>query len=491
MNKKLIITEEQYNNLKFFILESTFFDMADKTIKKGDTIIINTNGKELNFNVISNFSGQIYMDNIDKNSEYFGKRIFLTKMSFEDNNNLVIQVAKDDEQKNEEPLKGSTWSKMTLKNVEDIAVNRGGKLLDNTSDEPNLDEPNLDENKKLKERFLEELVTLKEGESLVLKTNGKLEELVLDFISKSSGFIHFELSESTEDALGNVNITGVDISTNEDDMEVDEDGLLTIKIITYESKDGKIVVNESKIQNITEFSVINTEVKKDDEEDGDDGDEEDSGSNLDAEKMQQYIENDPKFKKAILNFKGKLSPSQLASFANEWEIAFAGKSSQKNNGPDSSGTLKVKEILNSYEKTKLERFGNNFREKSKINFTPLDNVSIPYKSKGGDVDFVLVKGDIYDEEMAVYYRGIDDSEISKYKGQYNVKLSNNSFEIILKEKADKPNVYICDVVKLYKVKVKNNQDVEEIQTRRTPPQENVYIRLINSSGYKSEENQKN
>ena len=481
MDKKLIITEEQYKKLKFFLLESTFDVMANDVIHKGDRIIITIGDKKYNFIVVDNHGGQIYMDVIDRGSEYFQKRAFLTKTSFQ-NNTLELRVASDS-QKEEKPLNGNSWSKWVLRNVEQIDVYRNGKVIDGTNYDPN-----EEKNNERKLNFIETLETLNEGESLVIKTDGKLEELVLDFMSKSSGFIHFELSESTEDALGNVNITGVDVSTNEDEIEVTENGLLSINIITYESKDGNMEKNESRIQNITDFSVINTEVESDEEDDDDD--EEESKSNLDVKKMQQYIENDPKFKKAILNFKGKLSPSQLSSFANEWEIAFAGKSSQKNDGPDSSGTLKVKEILNSYEKNKLERFGNNFREKSKINFTPLDNVSIPYKSKGGDVNFVLVKGDIYDEEMAVYYRGIDDSEISKSKGQYNVKLSNNSFEIILKEKADKPNVYICDVVKLYKVKVKNNQDVEEIQTRRTPPQENVYIRLINSAGYKSEENQK-
>ena len=41
MNKKLVITEQQYKNLKFFLLESTFDEMAKKVIKKGDTIILN------------------------------------------------------------------------------------------------------------------------------------------------------------------------------------------------------------------------------------------------------------------------------------------------------------------------------------------------------------------------------------------------------------------------------------------------------------------
>jgi len=483
MNKKLIITEEQYKNLKFFILESTFFDMAEKTIKKGDTITIDTNGKELNFNVISNFTGQIYMDNIDENSEYFGKRVFLTKLSFEDNKNLVMQVAKDDEQKNEEPRRGNTWPKMTLKNVEDINVIRNDELLDGTNYDPNKEKNDI-----RKTDFIKMLLSLNEGDAIVLKTNGKLEEVVLDFMHKSSGSILFELSESTEDALGNVNITGVEVSTNEDDIEVSENGLLTIKIITYETKGDNMEKNESKIQNIKEYHVIETEEDTEEEKSGEEGEEDnpeiEPENNLDIKKMQQYMQNDPEFKKAFLNYKGKLAPSVWASFANE----FKKDSKSSNKGPKSSGLIKVKGILDSYESKKLERFGSNFKKRAKIRFIPLENISIPYKSKGGDVDFILEKGKIYEQENAVYYKGADDSELSK--NEFNLKLANNSFEIILKEKSDTPNVYICDVVKLYKVKVKNEQDEEVIQTKKTPPQKDVYIRLINSDGYESDENQK-
>ncbi len=188
-----------------------------------------------------------------------------------------------------------------------------------------------------------------------------------------------------------------------------------------------------------------------------------------------------------MNYKGKLSPTKLASFTNELEKGLFDKKGTDGDGPEASGLAITHKILNSYEGKKLARFGNNFRGERKIDFTPLEEVSIPYKSKGGEVNFVLERGKVYDGNMAVYYRGVDDSVDSK--GKYNLKLSNNSFELILKEKSDKPNVYICDVIKLYKTKVKNDNNETEIKILKTEPQKDVLIRLINSVGYKSEENQ--
>ena len=120
MNKKLIITEEQYQNLKLFLLESTFFDMVDKTIKDSDIITITTGGKKLNFIIVKNFNGQIYMDNIDKTSQYYKKRVFLNRLSFE-GDKLIIQVAKDDKQKNEEPRPADRLCLLNYKNTSDFS----------------------------------------------------------------------------------------------------------------------------------------------------------------------------------------------------------------------------------------------------------------------------------------------------------------------------------------------------------------------------------
>lgn len=260
MNKKLIITEEQYKNLKFFLLESTFDEMAKKVIKNGDTITITTQGKKFNFVVVDNTSGQILMDVSDKNSEYFGRRAFLTFNSF--NDNLLILNLASDKQKEEQPPQVKTWAKWTLKDVEQIDVSRGGKVIDGT----NYDAKKAEDSKR-KSRFIEAISTLNDGDAISLETNGKIGGIVLNFMSKSSGFVHFELSEGTKDALGNPNITGVDISLDENHIEETQNGLLTVDIVTYETKDDTVDKSQSKIQNISDFTITNAEDEEEDSED--------------------------------------------------------------------------------------------------------------------------------------------------------------------------------------------------------------------------------
>jgi hypothetical protein len=470
MNKKLIITEEQYRNLKLFLLESTFFDMVDKTIKDSDIITITTGGKKLNFIIVKNFNGQIYMDNIDKTSQYYKKRVFLNRLSFE-GDKLIIQVAKDDKQKNEEPPKGDTWQKMTLRNIDDISISRNGKIIDGTnydSNSENVDRRKLD--------FLDLLTTLEEGESLKLELNDNSEVIILDFINKSSDLVRFGLSENTEGILDNVNIKSIDILTDINTIEIDNNNLITISVITYESKNGEIIKRNDKIKNIKEYTPIDTERKENEEE-----------PSLDIEKMKQYIEKDTEFKKAMLNFKGKVSPSVFASIFNEFS---KDSKSSDNKGPKSSGVIKAKEILNrtmdNYERKRLTRFGDKFKKSGKIDYYVLEKVRIPYNTEKGIVNFTLSPGILYDGKDSVRYIGIDDTKESKYES--NIKLINNNIEIILKEKTEKPDTYICDIVKLYTETIKDEKGDNKTVIKRTPPAKDIEIKLKNSTGYTSDAN---
>jgi hypothetical protein len=176
MNKKLIITEQQYKAIKSYLLETRFDELANKVIKPNDIITIVMNGKEYNFKVFRNDIGRIYMDNIDKNSEYYEKRVFLTSNSFQDDN-LMINVAKDDKQKEESPLKGNTWPKTTLKGVEDIKVTRDGDVIDGTAYD--------EKNKEKKNEFIKTLTSLNEGETLKLELDNNV-NLELIFESKDA-----------------------------------------------------------------------------------------------------------------------------------------------------------------------------------------------------------------------------------------------------------------------------------------------------------------
>ena len=456
MNKKLIITEEQYKNLKFFLLESTFFEMADTIIKKGDTITITTSGKKLNFNVVENFQGQLYMDNIDKDSEYFGKRIFLNKMSF-DNNNLEIQVAKDDEQKNEKPLKGNTWQKMTLKNVDEITVSRNGKMLDGTNYDVN-----AEKNKKQKNRFIESISTLNDGDAISLETDGKIKNIVLDFMSKSSGFVHFELSEETKDALGNPNITGVDISLNEKDIEVTKNGLLNVNIITYESKDGNMEKKESKIQNIAEFSVTNVEDKPKEEEKPEEEKPEDTEDDFDAKKVFDILANDTELRNAFYK-----RPSFWRSFTAEL----------KGEKPKTTGYTYVKNLLNNYmDDEATKKLGKNFLHQGKISFRPLEEVNIRWTENKKNRIMSLNSNNI----MTVNWKRSEPSE----SGEYYTLLQNNEIDILVKEKGDKPNTYICDIFKKYKTTQLDDEGEKVTKIVRSEPAEDITVEFLKSPGYR-------
>lgn len=471
MNKKLIITEQQYKNLKFFLLESSFDKIAKNVIKKGDIITITNQGKKFNFLVIDNNAGQILMDVNDKDSDYFGKRASITSLSFNDNN-LELFLASD-KQKEEQPPQPKNWSKWVLKDVENIEVFRDGKLIDGTNYES-------EENKQLKQRFIESLLSLNEGDRVILETAGKLNEIYLDFIGRTNDIVQFSLGEDTQENLGNPNISSIEMSLNDKDVVVTENGFITVKILSYESKDGNMEKQESKIQNIRDFVITNAEDDEEDTDeediDGEDGEDEKDYS-IDNKKLLAMLTNDPELKLAMLNFSGKMTPTARASFWNEFK---------KEKGHDSAGWIKVKGLLNTYgEKKATERLGNNFLKNGKIFFEVLDEVNIDYEENGQNKRFTLDRNNVYRDENSVFYKGFDDSNLEQ--SQYDLRLENRgNFEIMVKDKTETPNVYICDVIKLIRVKRPKQKTI----TERSEPQKDVEIRFINSDGYKSETTQK-
>jgi hypothetical protein len=130
MNKKIILTESQYETLKFFILESTFDKLSRTVIKKGDFVQIETQDNVLNFEVIESYGGQIYMRNIDKNTDYYDKLVFIGPASFV-NNQIELKVA-NEVQKNEKNRNPRSWQRINVKNVNRIDVYRGDELIDST-----------------------------------------------------------------------------------------------------------------------------------------------------------------------------------------------------------------------------------------------------------------------------------------------------------------------------------------------------------------------
>ena len=94
-----------------------------------------------------------------------------------------------------------------------------------------------------------------------------------------------------------------------------------------------------------------------------------------------------------------------------------------------------------------------------------------------------------------YCYSIDDSSDddcqfldNAFKYESNIKLINNNIEIILKEKTEKPDTYICDIVKLYTETIKDEKGDNKTVIKRTPPAKDIEIKLKNSTGYTSDAN---
>ena len=62
-----------------------------------------------------------------------------------------------------------------------------------------------------------------------------------------------------------------------------------------------------------------------------------------------------------------------------------------------------------------------------------------------------------------------------------------NFEIVVKEKTDDPDVFICDVIKLYTEPSPENP--RKTITAESEPVKDVEIKFLQSVGYVSEENQ--
>lgn len=111
MNKKLIITESQYAELKKRLVETPFDELIKKDIKVGDRIQIEINNKVFKYEVVSSFSGQIQMDGLDTvNKDYR----FLINPNDLDNNTLYGKTI--NKKQNPNLLKTpKSWDNITYK----------------------------------------------------------------------------------------------------------------------------------------------------------------------------------------------------------------------------------------------------------------------------------------------------------------------------------------------------------------------------------------
>jgi hypothetical protein len=475
MNKKLIISETQYEKLRFFILETSFDKLAKNVIKDGDTIKINANNEILSFKVIDSITGQVYMENIDKGTPYFGKLVFISFTSFNDSK-LDLRVA-NDTQKTEKPINSSNWAKLTLKNIEKIDVYRGDNLIDSTSDtktqepeekkddaEQNLSDEAIDNINDLMRLMLDGLDDGK-GLTLVMSNN---EQVKLCCQSASNGtFVLETIGESSIELLSKFDSITIKIIPV-DDEDVDTDLLTANKELWSTTDNGKTVnivveghsgdkTEKVKITGVSDLKIDQSCSSEEDEEGKDEGE-------LDAKKIHDIITGDAELRAAFYK-----RPSFWRSF----------KAEILGTKPTTTGYVVVKDLVDRYMDDKAaEKLGKNFLRKADIVFRPLEKIVIRYTENGKNQAFVL---NVNDEIEDVRYIRSQPSEGSNY----NILLRNKDIDILVKEKSDRQNVYVCDVIKKYKETV-NGKEV----TKYSEPVKNISIEFIDSPGYRVDKEQK-
>jgi hypothetical protein len=125
-----------------------------------------------------------------------------------------------------------------------------------------------------------------------------------------------------------------------------------------------------------------------------------------------------------------------------------------------------------------ERLGKNFLRKADIVFRPLEKIVIRYTENSKNQAFVLNANDEIEDMRYIRSQPSDGSN-------YNILLRNKDIDILVKEKSDRQNVYVCDIIKKYKETV-NGKEV----TKYSEPVKNISIEFIDSPGYRVDKEQK-
>lgn len=146
-------------------------------------------------------------------------------------------------------------------------------------------------------------------------------------------------------------------------------------------------------------------------------------------------------------------------------------------------------VLNSLNKVFDERItkklGENFIENKTVFFRPLENIELPYVNMEWDATDRIRKpiNKVFELKANSDYKFKDSLKVKSFSmdnlkyGEYRI-LENayNQIRVVVKEKSTQPNVYNCDVFKYYKDSA-NNQ--------RASKKTDVLIEFLDSDGYKT------
>jgi hypothetical protein len=388
MNKKIKITESQYNRLINLMVETPFDTLAKTVIKPNDVISITWKGSKNNFKVINNTAGQVIMDNIDKGSTNINYRYLMVYTSLDGDDMELRRVNKIKEaDKLNDPKQ---WSTITVKDITDIQVIRDGKVVDRVDPvSPSAAKQQKQGNTEATDSqdFITDinnnlgiiLEQLQEGKGLKFILNNA--ELIFCCNSKSGGVFDLEIIDNKSIPLLNKWQTFVlDIKGNPDDeqtslYEANKDIIKTpdngktfsikFKVFSGEKQSevwvsgGQGLAITKSCQDKTEDNGEETNVNNKDEEE----------LKLDAKEAFEKILADPMMQKAFY------------SQPTFWQSFIAELKGKKHPG---NGIITVLNIVKKYEDKKIvELIGEGFTDKKGVvvKFQPLEPMTLNYNAQ--------------------------------------------------------------------------------------------------------------
>jgi len=480
-NKKLKITEAQYNRLLQFIVETPFDTMVKQSIDIGDVVSINWKGSKNNFKVIDNSGGQIIMDNIDKGSTNINNRYF---MSFTSLNGDDLEMRKVNKVKEPEKLNDiKSWSPVTVKDISNIQIFRDGELIDTVDpvsptaekQQKNGPKPDTNTDNNPSPDFMNEV---NNDLAIILEQLEKGKGINFIF---NSGFINFccldrvdstfilEINEEQNTIIDSLNkwdtfILDIKGNPQTDNLYLkNKDIVSTNDGVTYNLKFKVSAGNTHKetvikaIKGVSVLSSCDTTEEDEDEKPEVNGPEE---QKADAEKALQMILKDKDLQDAFYKQPGF------------WEMFKAELSGEKAVG---TGIITVLDVMRKVTESRLvKKVGKGFNVGKKAKFIPIENVNVKYRD---DKDIIHNYDLPMVEDMITVRRHLID-DVSQVL-QKRVEGGNGLIlRILVKDQTDEPNIKNCDV----QIGIKNKSDkfVEKGQTS------DVNIKFLNSEGYEAQ-----
>ena len=403
MNKKLKITESQYNRLLNLLLETPFDALIKNTINVGDDVSITWKGSKNNFKVVDDSSGHIIMDNIDTGSTNINYRYFMAFTSLDGDDLELRRVHKTKEADKLNNVK--SWSLITVKDITNIEIFRNNKLIDTIDPVSPTAEKELAKNGKTSTNFGPDFINdvnnnlgiiledLKVGKGLKVILNNT--EVVFCCSGIGNGNYELELNKNKSiPSLNKWDSFSLKINTDEAEpdniYELNKDLIKTTdKGLTFDIKlKVRSGVNESEIW-LTKIKGISVTVSCDDHSDDE----------LDKTKDDEIVSD--KLKTDAINAFEIITkdPTLKAAFYSQptfWQAFVAQLKGEK---PKSNSILPILDILDKYnlKNDESSKFMMNFNVDKLAKFSLLKVIDVPYKTSDKTNDsksFTTEKQDI-------------------------------------------------------------------------------------------------